>query len=51
MVVINKQTGKLLSDEEFARFAYLMKLLYHWGVVDDDLIHEIVRNYINFPPV
>lgn len=46
---INKATGALLNEKQYRSFCFLMKVLYHVEVLEEDIILEIVRNYVIFP--
>lgn len=51
MLVLKKTTGELIDEDQFNSLAFLTRLLYRLDLIDDDLLHEIVRGYIKLPYV
>ncbi len=48
---ISRATGALLNEKQYRSFCFLMKVLYHTEVLEEDLLLEIVRNYVELPYV
>lgn len=51
MLVLNKKTGKLISEDEFNSLCFLIRLLYRFEIIDDNSLYEIVRSYVKLPYV